>query len=114
MSAGIECQVAAPSKLQRPAGDRVKTDARDAEYLAKLLRLGQIVVVTVPSAQAETVRDVVRAGEDTRQVFMSNRHQLSKLLLCHGHVYDCGEAWTGKHDRWLRDHQTSGDTAFTP
>ena len=48
-SAGIECQVAAPSKLQRPTGDRVKTDARDALHLARLLRLGEIVAVRIPS-----------------------------------------------------------------
>jgi hypothetical protein len=30
-AAGMECVVAAPSKLQRPSGDRIKTDARDAE-----------------------------------------------------------------------------------
>jgi transposase len=46
--AGMECVVAAPSKLQRPAGDRVKTDARDAAHLARLLRLGEITAVTVP------------------------------------------------------------------
>ena len=113
VAAGIACQVAAPSKLQRPVGDRVKTDARDAEHLAKLLRLGQIVAVTVPSAEAETVRDVVRAREDTRQVLMGNRHQLSKLLLRHGYVYDGGAAWTGKHDRWLREHRDRGDVSFT-
>jgi len=47
---GIGCLVAAPSKLQRPAGDRVKTDVRDARHLARLLHLGEIVAVTVPSA----------------------------------------------------------------
>ena len=113
VAAGIDCYVAAPSKLQRPTGDRVKTDARDAEHLAKLLRLGQIVEVTVPRREAETVRDVVRAREDTRQVLMGNRHQLSKLLLRHGLVYDEGAAWTGKHDRWLREHRSSGDHSFT-
>ena len=113
VAAGIACQVAAPSKLQRPVGDRVKTDARDAEHLAKLLRLGQIVTVTVPSAEAETVRDVVRAREDTRQVLMGNRHQLSKLLLRHGYVYDEGAAWTTKHDRWLRGHRDGSDVSFT-
>ena len=41
VAAGIDCQVAAPSKLQRATGDRVKTDARDAEHLAKLLRPGR-------------------------------------------------------------------------
>lgn len=113
LAAEIACQVAAPSKLQRPVGDRVKTDARDAEHLAKLLRLGQIVEVIVPTVEAETVRDVVRAREDTRQVLMGNRHQLSKLLLRHGLVYDGGAAWTTKHDRWLREHRTSADMSFT-
>jgi transposase len=112
-AAGIECRVAAPSKLQRPVGDRVKTDSRDAEHLAKLLRLDQIVAVTVPSAETETVRDVVRAREDTRQILMGNRHQLSKLLLRHGLVYDGGQAWTAKHDRWLREHRNYGDASFT-
>lgn len=113
VAAGISCRVAAPSKLQRPVGDRVKTDARDAEHLAKLLRLGQIVQVVVPSMEAETVRDVVRAREDTRQVLMGNRHQLSKLLLRHGLVYDGGAAWSAKHDRWLREHRDYGDVSFS-
>jgi len=91
VAAGIDCQVAAPSKLRRPVGDRVKTDARDAEHLAKLLRLGQIVEVTVPSIEAETVRDVVRAREDTRQVLMGNRHQLSEApqVFCRSYA-GCG------------------------
>ena len=81
--------------------------------MAKLLRLGQIFTVTVPSAEAETVRDVVRAREDTRQVLMGNRRQLSKLLLRHGYVYDEGAAWTTKHDRWLRGHRDGSDVSFT-
>ena len=52
VGAGIDCVVAAPSKLQRPPGDRVKTDARDARHLARLLLLNEIVAVTVPSAGA--------------------------------------------------------------
>ena len=51
-AAGIRCEVAAPSKLQRPAGDRVKTDARDAVHLARLLRLDEIVAVAVPDRGA--------------------------------------------------------------
>ena len=50
---GIDCLVAAPSKLQRPPGDRVKTDMRDARHLARLLHLGEIVAVTVPSVEQE-------------------------------------------------------------
>jgi len=101
-AAGHRCQVAAPSKLLRPAGDRVKTDARDAMLLARLARNDDIVAVTIPSVAQESARDLVRAREDTRMTLMSARHRLSKLLLRHGHVYDGGEAWTGKHDAWLR------------
>ena len=113
VAAGIACQVAAPSKLQRPVGDRVKPDARDAQHLAKLLRLGQIIAVTVPSAEAETVRDVVRARENIRQILMDNCHQGSKLLLRHGYVYVDSAAWTAKHDRWLREHRDRSDVSFT-
>lgn len=111
-SSGISCVVAAPSKLQRPVGDRVKTDARDALHLARLLKLGEITAVRVPSIQEETARDLVRSREDTRRELMSARHRMSKLLLRHGFVYSGGHAWTQKHDRWLRQHRV-GDLAFT-
>ena len=99
---GIECKVAAPSKLQRPAGDRVKTDARDALHLARLLHLGEIVEVTVPSVGQEAARDLVRAREDCRADLMSARHRVSKLLLRQGIVYSGGKAWTKTHGAWLR------------
>src|SRR6202042_873147 len=72
-TAGISCEVAAPSKLIRPSGDRVKTDARDAAHLARLLHLGQITAVTVPSASQEAARDLVRAREDCRGDLMTAR-----------------------------------------
>ena len=99
---GIRCVVAAPSKLQRPSGDRVKTDARDAMHLARLLRLDEITAVVVPSPDQEAARDLVRAREDCRGDLMRARHRLSKLLLRQGIVYSDGGAWTGAHDRWLR------------
>jgi transposase len=101
--AGVRCVVAAPSKLQRPAGDRVKTDARDALHLARLLRMDQIVAVSVPSVEQEAARDLVRAREDVRGDLMRCRHRLSKLLLRHGIVYCGGQAWTGVHETWLRE-----------
>jgi transposase len=101
-AAGVECLVAAPSKLQRPSGDRVKTDARDALHLARLLKLGEIVEVAVPSVAQESARDLVRAREDTRADLMRVRHRLSKLLLRQGIVYCGGQPWTARHDRWLR------------
>ena len=101
-AAGIRCEVVAPSKLQRPSGDRVKTDARDAVHLARLLRLDEITPVTVPSVEQESARDLVRAREDARGDLMRARHRLSKLLLRQGFVYSGGQAWTGAHDVWLR------------
>ncbi|HEY5882381.1 MAG TPA: transposase [Nakamurella sp.] len=83
-AAGIRCVVVAPSKLQRPPGDRVKTDARDARHLANLLRMDQFVEVRVPGVEQEAARDLVRAREDVRGDLMRSRHRLSKLLLRQG------------------------------
>jgi transposase len=83
-AAGIRCEVVAPSKLQRPSGDRVKTDAKDAVHLARLLRLDEITAVTVPSVDQEAARDLVRAREDARGDLMRARHRLSKLLAAPG------------------------------
>src|SRR5574337_1418434 len=91
-AAGIHCEVAAPSKITRPSGDRIKTDARDAVLLARLLRLDDIVSVRVPTVAQEAARDLVRAREDVRVDLMRIRHRISKLLLRHGHVYYGGAA----------------------
>jgi transposase len=104
-AAGIRCEVVAPSKLQRPSGDRVKTDARDAAHLARLLRLDEYTAVSVPTVDQENARDLVRAREDARGDLMRARHRLSKLLLRQGIVYSGGQAWTGAHDAWLRRHR---------
>lgn len=110
--AGIACTVAAPSKISRPSGDRVKTDRRDAERLARLLRMGDLVAVHVPEPCEEAARDLVRAREDVRGDLMRARHRLSKLLLRHGIVYDA-QAWTLAHDAWLRRQRfTSGPLAI--
>jgi transposase len=100
-SAGVRCVVVAPSKLERPPGDRVKTDRRDAERLARLAYIGELPAVRVPSPAEEAARDLVRAREDARADLMRARHRLSKLLLRHGLVFE-GAAWTQAHQRWLR------------
>jgi transposase len=109
-AARIECLVAAPGKIPRATAERVKTDRRDAERLARLLRLGELTAVRVPDEQEEAVRDLVRAREDARGDLMRARHRLSKLLLRHGLLWE-RKAWTGEHDRWLRSHCFSGPLA---
>lgn len=118
-TAGVRCVVAAPSKLQRPVGDRVKTDAKDALHLARLLRMDEIAGVRVPSASEEAARDLVRAREDVRGELMRARHRVSKLLLRQGIVYSGGRAWSLSHHGWLRQQrfdtpgrQIAFDTAY--
>lgn len=105
---GIACTVAAPSKIIRPAGDRVKTDARDALLLARLLRMDELVSVRVPTEAEEAARDLVRARDDARVELMSARHRVGKLLLRRGIVYDGGVAWNRPHDLWLRSVRRDG------
>jgi transposase len=98
--AGIDCLVAAPGKIPRAPAERVKTDRRDAERLARLLRLGELTAVRVPSELEEQTRDLVRAREDARADLTRARHRLSKLLLRHGLLWE-RSAWTREHERWL-------------
>jgi transposase len=98
---GLECVVAAPSKIPRGSGDRVKTDRRDAEHLARLLMAGKLHPVRVPGPEEEALRDLVRAREGVRMDLMRARHRLSKLLLRHGHRFEDGNAWTDRHRQWL-------------
>jgi len=98
---GVECVVAAPGKIPRAPGDRVKTDRRDAELLARLLLAGELHPVRVPGDEEEALRDLVRAREAVRVDLMRARHRLSKLLLRHGIRFEDGAAWTGRHHAWL-------------
>lgn len=107
-AAGVAVTVAAPSKIIRPAGDRVKTDARDAVLLARLLRMDELVTVRVPSVIEESARDLVRARDDARVELMAGRHRLSKLLLRRGIVYDGSVTWNRTHDAWLRAQRRGG------
>ncbi len=102
-SAGVRCEVLAPSKLQRPAGERVKTDARDALHLARLLRIDEFTAVRVPSVAEEHARDLVLSRESVREELMRARHWVSKLLLRQGPVY-CGSGgnWRPAHHAWLQ------------
>jgi transposase len=97
----VACVVAAPSKIPRGSGERVKTDRRDAELLVRLLSAGKLHAVRVPGDAEEALRDLVRAREAVRQDLMRCRHRLSKLLLRRGIRFDEGDAWTERHRRWL-------------
>ena len=98
--AGHECVVVAPSLIPRKAGERIKTDRRDAINLAKLHRAGELSPVWVPDPAHEAIRDLVRARLAAVRVLRQARQQLSGFLLRHGRHYN-RPAWTLMHRRWL-------------
>lgn len=101
--AGAECVVVAPSLIPRKAGDRIKTDRRDARKLADLYRAGMLTEVHPPTEEDEAVRDLCRAREDAREDLMRSRHRLSKLLLRRGWQWLEGKkAWSKGHRLWIR------------
>ena len=104
-AAGLRVDVIAPSKTPRAPGDRIKSDRKDAELLARLLLAGQLKVVTVPSPGVEAARHLCRAREQVRSDLMRCRHRVSKLLLLHGCVYPEPSTWTQRHRQWLARQQ---------
>lgn len=98
---GWHCDVVAPSSIPRLAGERIKTDRRDALKLARLARTGDLVAVRIPDAGDEAVRDMVRAREDAVREQRNARHRLKALLLRNGIGYEGRGNWSAAHMRWL-------------
>lgn len=100
-SLGHACVVVAPSLIPKKAGERVKTNRRDAVALAKLLRAGELTAVWVPDARHEAMRDLTRAREAAVTDLTSKRLQVSSLLLRLGQHYPGKKTWTNAHMNWL-------------
>jgi len=104
-AAGIGMQVIAPGKTPRGPSDRVKTDRKDAELLARLLLAGSLTRVVVPPPEVEAARELTRSHDACRRDLMNARHRVSKMLLRHGRVYPKSTTWTAEHRRWLSAQQ---------
>lgn len=98
---GHDCAVVAPSLIPRKAGERLKTDRRDALSLGRLHRSGELTAVWVPDEEQEAIRDLTRAREDAKSLELKARQQLGAFLLRHGRVYGGKSRWTQAHLRWL-------------
>jgi transposase len=100
---GVACEVIAPTLVPMKAGDRVKTDRRDAERLARSFRSGDLTPVWVPNEESESLRDLVRAREAAKQDQLRARHRLSKFLLRTGQRPAVGvKAWTLVYMTWVK------------
>ena len=101
IAAGVRMDVVAPGKTPSAASDRVKTDRKDAELLARLLVAGQLAPIKVPPAGVEAARELTRLHDQCRRDLMTARHRISKMLLRHGRVYPKPTTWKQDHRRWL-------------
>jgi transposase len=95
--------VVAPSMTPTRAGDRVKTDQRDARKLARLLRAGELTCVYIPEPTDEAIRDLCRGRTDAVDDRRRSRHRLKGFLLRHGYRYQGKSAWSAAHQRYLRE-----------
>jgi len=98
-----DCWVVAPSLIPTKAGDRVKTDRRDAMQLARLARSGDLTAVYVPQVQAEAMRDLTRAREDALSDCKDATFRLKAFLLRHDIRYTGRANWGPAHLRWLSE-----------
>ncbi len=100
---GIACDVIAPSLTPKGAGDKIKTDRRDARMLARLHRAGELTAVHIPDERDEAIRDLCRARTDAVQDQRSGRNQLKAFLLRNGYRYGEKTSWSAAHMRYLRE-----------
>src|SRR6476620_11007226 len=103
--AGINCVVAASSKLLRAPGDRVKTDRRDARVLAEMLAVGSVTEVRIPDPDEESLRDLSRLRSGTARDLAHARQHVNAILLRHGLRYPKDTRWTQEHRLWLHQQR---------
>ena len=107
---GVECILCSPSKTERKPGEKIKTDKRDAQKLAKLFKNGDITHVRIPPESDEAVRDLCRARTDAVDDLSRSKQQLNSFLLRNGFKYSGKSRWTPAHMRYLRALTMPNDT----
>ena len=100
---GVECVLCSPSKTERKPGEKIKTDKRDAQKIARLYKNGDITPVRIPPELDEAVRDVCRARTDSVDDLSKAKQRLNSFLLRHGFRYSGKARWTPSHMRYLRE-----------
>ncbi len=98
---GEDCVVVSPSSMPTRSGDRVKTDRRDSQALARLHRAGELTAIYLPTADDEALRDLVRAREDAVGLSTQAKHRMKAFLLRQGRRYAGRAGWTTPYRRWL-------------
>lgn len=103
---GLDVRICASGLVPRRPTDRVKTDMRDAERLARLLAAGELSFIRLPSIEEECFRDLIRAREDLRRDLVRARHRFSNMMLRRALRFPGpGRNWTRAHMDWLRSRR---------
>lgn len=100
---GFECAVVSPAMIPRKVSDRIKTDRRDAEVLARLWRAGELTPIWTPDEEQEAMRDLIRTRKQAVDAVKVAKQQQLSFLLRHGLRYESGKYWTQRHRRWLAE-----------
>ena len=103
ISLGVDCVLCSPSQTERKPNERVKTDKRDAQKLAKAHRNGDITPVRIPPPLDEAVRDLCRARTDASKDLVRAKQRLKSFLLRNGISYTGKANWSEAHMRYLRN-----------
>ncbi|MCP4287688.1 MAG: IS110 family transposase [Gammaproteobacteria bacterium] len=110
LGTGHDCEVIAPSLIPKKAGERIKTDRRDALKLARYLRSGELTAIWVPDTEQEAMRDLCRARADMKSQEHKARQQLGAFVLRHGHHWPSNKTrWTAGHYNWLESLKFAHD-----
>lgn len=100
---GHQCYIVAPSLIPKKAGDKIKTDKRDALKLTQLLKTGDADPIYVPEPEDEAIRDLSRARERAMDDLKAAKYQLKAMLLRNYIHYEGKDNWSLKHLRWLTE-----------
>ena len=100
-SKGIHCDLVCPSLIPKKASDRVKTDRRDADQLARLYRAGELTPIHVPDQEDEAIRDLIRARTSAVCDQRRARNRLKGFLLRHDVRSACKTSWSKSFYRLL-------------
>jgi transposase len=106
---GVACIVVAPNRVPQMPGPRIKTDKRDARWLAWQLRMGSLNGIAIPDEELEALRDLVRAREDSIYTRRRTRQQLSGLLLRHDVKWTGKHTWGPRHVEWIKSLRLSSE-----
>lgn len=105
-SRGVLCRVAAPSLMPRAAGNRVKTDRRDARQLMELGWSEETVEARVPTEEEEAERQIVRV----RESLVEKRHRVMEQIKSFAYEHHRHEGlgnWGVEHMERLRGMEFS-------